>query len=53
VTSDEYDFATLDNIMIFDAEDITTPIGQESLEWIGTLGPELIDNVDVDTYAAE
>jgi branched-chain amino acid transport system substrate-binding protein len=52
-TSDEYGFAILENIMIFDAEDITTPVGQESLAWIRTLGPELVDSVSVDTFAAQ
>ena len=33
---EDYDFAVLDNIMIFDANDITTPIGDISTEWMAT-----------------
>lgn len=50
VQSDEYDFAVLDNIMIFDAEDITTPVGEESVSWLQTLSPDFIDEVSVDTF---
>lgn len=46
-----YDFAVLDNIMIFDADDITTPVGQISAEWIETLTPEFVDSVGVETYS--
>lgn len=46
---DEYDFAVLDNMMIFPAEEITTPVGQISEEWVQTLSPDLVD-MKVDTY---
>ena len=49
--SDTYDFAVLDNMMIFEAEDITTPVGETSIEWIGTLGPDFVDSVSVDTFS--
>jgi len=47
--SDDYDFAVLDNIMIFPAEAITTPVGEISEEWVGTLDPALLE-MEVDTY---
>ncbi|HEX6114469.1 MAG TPA: ABC transporter substrate-binding protein [Geminicoccaceae bacterium] len=46
---DDYDFAVLDNMMIFPAEEITTPVGQISEEWVQTLSPDLVD-MKVDTY---
>ncbi len=46
---DEYDFAVLDNMMIFPAENITTPVGQISEEWVQTLTPDMIE-MEVDTY---
>jgi branched-chain amino acid transport system substrate-binding protein len=46
---DEYDFAVLDNMMIFPAKEITTPVGKISGEWVQSLSPELI-NLKVDTY---
>jgi branched-chain amino acid transport system substrate-binding protein len=46
---DEYDFAVLDNMMIFPAKEITTPVGKISEEWVQSLSPELI-NLKVDTY---
>jgi branched-chain amino acid transport system substrate-binding protein len=46
---DEYDFAVLDNMMIFPAKEITTPVGKISEEWVQSLSPELI-NLQVDTY---
>jgi branched-chain amino acid transport system substrate-binding protein len=46
---DEYDFAVLDNMMIFPAKEITTPVGKISGEWVQSLSPGLI-NLKVDTY---
>jgi len=46
---DDYDFAVLDNMMIFPATEITTPVGQISEEWVQTLTPEMID-MEVKTY---
>ena len=45
----EYDFAVMDNMMIFPAEAITTPVGQVSEEWVQNLSPDLL-NLEVDTY---
>jgi len=46
---DDYDFAVLDNMMIFPATEITTPVGQISEEWVQTLTPEMIE-MEVKTY---
>lgn len=46
---DGYDFAVLDNMMIFPAEEITTPVGQISEEWVQTLSPDMVD-MEVKTY---
>lgn len=51
--SEDYGFAVLDNIMIFDAEDITTPVGQNSIEWIQTLGPDFVESVAVDVFPSQ
>ena len=42
---DDYDFAILDDMMIFDAEDVTTPVGQISTEWMSTLSTDWADSV--------
>lgn len=46
---DEYETAVIDNMMIFPAEKIATPIGQISLEWLKTIDKSMLD-VEVDTY---
>jgi branched-chain amino acid transport system substrate-binding protein len=46
---DGYDFAVLDNMMIFPAEEITTPVGQVSEDWVQTLSPDMVD-LEVKTY---
>lgn len=48
--SDDYPFATLENIMIFDAEDITTPVGEISEKWLETLSPDWVDTVGVTEF---
>jgi branched-chain amino acid transport system substrate-binding protein len=47
---DGYDFAVLDNMMIFDAEDVTTPVGEISTEWMSTLTKEWADGVEADGF---
>lgn len=47
---DGYDFALLDNMMMFDGEPITTPVGQISADWLQTLTPDFIDSVPVETF---
>ena len=49
VHDEDYDFAVLDNMVIFNAEDVTTPVGLESTEWLSTLGSDLLD-LNADTY---
>jgi len=46
---DDYDFAVFDDMMIFPAEAITTPVGQISEEWVQTLSPDMVD-MEVKTY---
>ncbi|MCY6379636.1 ABC transporter substrate-binding protein [Hoeflea prorocentri] len=50
VNSDDYDFATLGQIMIFDGDQITTPVGKVSADWLKALNPDFIDAVNVDTF---
>ena len=46
---DEYDFAVMDQMMIFPAEAVTTPVGQISEEWVKTLSSEMLQ-MEVDTF---
>lgn len=48
--SEQYPFATLTNIMIFDGEPITTPVGENSIEWVRSLTPEFIEQVEATTF---
>lgn len=48
---DDYDFAVLDNMMIFDADDITTPVGQISTEWMSTLTLDWANGVNADSFS--
>jgi branched-chain amino acid transport system substrate-binding protein len=50
VQGGELPFATLDNIMIFDGAELTTPVGEESVAWVGTLDQAWLDGLTVDTY---
>lgn len=47
---DGYDFALLDNMMMFDGDAITTPVGQISADWLQTLTPDFADGVTVDRF---
>jgi len=47
---DDYDFAVLDNMMIFDADDITTPVGEISTEWMSTLTTDWADSINADSF---
>lgn len=49
-SSDDHDFAVLENIMIFDGAALTTPVGETSIDWVGTLTPEFVDEAPVDVY---
>jgi len=50
IRAEGYDFPVLDNMMIFDGEAITTPVGQNSIDWIKTLTPDFVTSVKADTY---
>ena len=49
--ADGYDFAVLDNMMLFDGGQITTPVGEVSLEWLGTLDQDFLDSVKVESFS--
>ncbi|MEZ5932200.1 MAG: ABC transporter substrate-binding protein [Alphaproteobacteria bacterium] len=51
IKADGYDFDVLDNMMLFDGDQIITPVGEESIEWLGTLTPDYLDQVKAETYA--
>ena len=40
---DDYPFPIIDNMVIFPADPITTPVGQETLSWIGTLDATFLE----------
>ncbi len=46
----DYPFATLENIMIFDGAELTAPVGEVSTDWIETLGPEFVDEIEPTTF---
>ena len=50
VQSGDRPFATLENIMIFDGADLTAPVGEVSTDWIATLEPGFVDEVEVTTF---
>jgi branched-chain amino acid transport system substrate-binding protein len=50
VQTGDFPFATLENIMVFDGAELTTPVGQISTEWIKTLGPDFVDAVSVTSF---
>jgi branched-chain amino acid transport system substrate-binding protein len=39
-----YSFPTLEKIIVYPADLITTPVGQKSPEWVKTIKPELLNN---------
>lgn len=48
---DGYGFALLDDMMMFDGDQMITPVGSESIEWLGTLSPDYLDQVTVETFS--
>ncbi len=50
VQGGELPYATLENIMIFDGAELTTPVGELSVPWVGTLDQAWLDGLSVDTY---
>jgi len=52
VHTEAYDFAILDDMMMFEGEEITTPVGEESGAWLESLTPAFVDEVSVERFAA-
>ena len=50
IKADGYDFALLDDMMMFDGDQVITPVGQESIEWLGTLSPDFLNSVSVESF---
>ena len=48
---DGYDFMLLDNMMLFDGEELQTPVGQISIDWLQTLSPDMVNSVKVTTHS--
>ena len=48
---DGYDFMLFDNMMLFDGEELQTPVGQVSIDWLGSLSPDFVDTVSVTTHS--
>jgi branched-chain amino acid transport system substrate-binding protein len=43
--SDGYPFAVIDRIVLFPSEILYTPVGRNSVEWLKTLTPDVLDKV--------
>jgi branched-chain amino acid transport system substrate-binding protein len=52
VHSDRYNFAIMDNMIVFPPELVTAPAGQNSVAWLRTLKPDLLDRVPAPQRAA-
>lgn len=50
VQNGDLPFATLENMMIFDGAELTTPVGEESVAWVATLQPGWADSLTVETF---
>ncbi|WBU62765.1 ABC transporter substrate-binding protein [Paracoccus aerodenitrificans] len=50
VQSGEYPFATLENIVIYDGDDLTAPVGEDSIEWVGSLDSSFAESAGSETY---
>ncbi|TVQ34780.1 MAG: branched-chain amino acid ABC transporter substrate-binding protein [Geminicoccaceae bacterium] len=48
---DEFPFAVLDDMVIYDPRDITTPVGMNSIEWLRSLTPDFVDSVRIDRFS--
>lgn len=48
---DGYEFMLLDNMMLFDGEELQTPVGQVSIEWLKSLKPEMVENAKVTMHS--
>lgn len=43
--TDAYPFPVMTDMVVFEAEKITTPVGQKSAEWLKTLTPDVIKSI--------
>ncbi|MCE0506565.1 ABC transporter substrate-binding protein [Roseivivax sp. GX 12232] len=50
VQSGDYPFATLENMMIFDGAELTTPVGESSIDWVGALSPDFVEKIEPTTF---
>ncbi len=48
---DDFDFAVLDNMMMFKGDEVITPVGKESIEWLSGLQPGFVDEVTVENFS--
>jgi len=48
---DGYDFMLLDNMMLFDGEEVQAPVGKASIDWLGSLTPDMVDKFTVTTHS--
>ncbi|MEM9439259.1 MAG: ABC transporter substrate-binding protein [Pseudomonadota bacterium] len=48
---DGYDFMLLDNMMLFDGEEMQSPVGTLSIDWLASLKPDMINSVSVTTHS--
>ncbi|MGH1478929.1 MAG: ABC transporter substrate-binding protein [Geminicoccales bacterium] len=46
-----YDFMLLDNMMLFDGEEMQSPVGTLSIDWLASLKPDMIDSVTVTMHS--
>jgi branched-chain amino acid transport system substrate-binding protein len=46
----DYTFPILDQVTIYPADLITTPVGQKSPEWVKTIKPEIMNDARIKTY---
>ena len=46
----EQPFATLTDVMIFDGAAMMTPVGEDSIEWVGSLTPDFVNEIEPTTF---
>lgn len=49
-TDNDLGFASLTNITIYDGAALTTPVGENSIEWIEGLDPSFVDGIEATTF---
>jgi len=50
IRADGYGFSVLGNMMMFDGDEVTTPVGQKSIDWMGSLKPDFVNGVAVEKF---